>query len=261
MNAVMPWQERQCQKSRMRDLSNDHYDITMPILEFAANAVGIEKFGVTSAEPFHTLVPFLESYYEEGRDTGFEHPMSELRWNPRAYFPEAKSIIAVAVPYQTKTSQSMQHPSGRTGVVSRYAWGQDYHVVMKAQLEQLSMKLAAILGEPVKALACVDTTPLVDRAIALRAGIGWIGKNGMLITKEYGSYVFLGALLVDKIMEPYSFVISMPFLPIQPIPARSAIARSTSGVVSTHANAFTGSPKSAANFIESCSNCAFITTW
>ncbi len=183
-------------------MPNDRYDITMPTLELAANTVGIEKFGVTSADPFHTLVSFLESYYEEGRDTGFEHPMSDFRWNPRAYFPEAKSIIAVAVPYQTKQSQAMQHPSGRTGLVSRYAWGQDYHVVMKAQLEQLSMKLAALLGEPVKALACVDTTPLVDRAIALRAGIGWIGKNGMLITKEYGSYVFLGALLVDKIMEP-----------------------------------------------------------
>ena len=91
----------------MRDLPNDRYDITMSTLELAANTVGIEKFGVTSADPFHTLVSFLESYYEEGRDTGFEHPMSDFRWNPRAYFPEAKSIIAVWYPRTPTPSQAL----------------------------------------------------------------------------------------------------------------------------------------------------------
>ncbi len=198
----MPWQERRCQESKMKDLQTWNDSISYQMLKRAANMVGIEKFGVTSASPFHTLVPFLESYYQEGRDTGFEHPMSELRWNPRAYFPEAMSIIAVAVPYQTKRSREMRHPPGRTGIVSRYAWGQDYHVVLKEQLEQLSMKIADLSKCAVKGVACVDTSPLVDRAIALRAGIGWIGKNGMLITKEYGSYVFLGALLTNVSIEP-----------------------------------------------------------
>lgn len=181
---------------------SDDYDVTWLALESAARSVGMVKYGVTTAEPFHTLIPFLERYYQEGRATGFEHPMSALRWDPRTLLPDAKSIIAVAVPYQTEKGRQLQHPQGRMGIVSRYAWGQDYHLVMKTQLQQLASQIANIAGREVQSLVCVDTSPLVDRAIALRAGIGWIGKNALLITKEYGSYVFLGALLVDVTVAP-----------------------------------------------------------
>ncbi len=181
---------------------NNAYDVTWSALESAARSVGLVKYGVTTAEPFHTLIPFLERYYQEGRATGFEHPMSALRWEPRALLPDAKSIIAVAVPYQTKKGRQLPHPQGRSGIVSRYAWGQDYHLVMKTQLQRLASQIANIAGREVQSLVCVDTSPLVDRAVALRAGIGWMGKSAMLITKEYGSYVFLGALLVDVTVAP-----------------------------------------------------------
>ena len=178
------------------------HDIAWPTLEAAAIEAGFDTFGVTSADPFHTLIPFLEAYYQEGRESGFEHPLSALRWNPRALFPEAQSIVAVALPYETEAGRRLRHPSFRHGIVSRYAWGSDYHKVMRDKLQDLASRLSARSGRELHTLACVDTSSLVDRAVALRAGIGWIGKNAMLITKKYGSYVFLGALLLDASIEP-----------------------------------------------------------
>ncbi len=180
----------------------DGFDIAWSTLDAAARDAGFAVFGVTSAEPLWSLVPFLEDYYREGRASGFEHPMGEQRWHPRALFPSAQSLIAVALPYETESRQTLRRPPGRRGVVSRYAWGQDYHRVLHGRLADLSARLEALSGRKLRTQVCIDTSPLVDRAVALRAGIGWLGKNAMLITEKYGSYVFLGALLVDARMEP-----------------------------------------------------------
>jgi len=108
-------------------------------------------------------------------------------------------LIALGVPYKTH-DQPGAMPSG-TGRVSNYAWGEDYHVVLRDRLDTL---LKAIQGEFPGAVArgFVDTGPILEREWAARAGIGWIGKHTLLINKKLGSYVFLAEILTDLDLAP-----------------------------------------------------------
>jgi epoxyqueuosine reductase len=119
--------------------------------------------------------------------------------------PEAKSIIAVAMAYLTERGHklSRSHPTrGLHGQITVYAYGQDYHKVMQERLEKLRARIEEHLQRPVRGRVAVDTSPLVDRRVAERAGIGWIGKNCMFYSPTHGSFVFLGTLLVDVEIEP-----------------------------------------------------------
>src|SRR5258708_192851 len=120
------------------------------------------------------------------------------RTDPRAVFPAARSVIVVAQNYYTPHTHA---DDARTGKVSRYAWGDDYHEVMGAKLGTL---LAWIKEECPEAegKVCVDIQPLMDKAWAARAGLGWIGKHTNLITPEFGSWVFIGELLLNLDLEP-----------------------------------------------------------
>lgn len=162
-----------------------------------ARAAGFDGAGVTTARPFASLLPQLRRYYEEGRASGFEHPVAEERIDPDRVLAGARSLVAVVLAYRTAQTVALRRPQGRRGVVSVYAWGEDYHRVMKDKLARLAVALEAAVGRPVRSVACVDTSPLVDRAVAQRASVGWIGKNCCLITPDYGSWVFLGTLVTD----------------------------------------------------------------
>lgn len=164
-----------------------------------AQEVGISEIGVTDASPFPELVPWLEAYALRGR-TGFEAECIDDRIEPSRWMPEAKTIIAVALPYLTQDNNALAHlhPSGRHhGQISCYAYGDDYHQELSHRLRALHAKLEADMGHAVRVRLSVDTSPLVDRRIAERAGLGWIGKNSLFYSRRYGSYVFLGAMLVD----------------------------------------------------------------
>lgn len=121
----------------------------------------------------------------------------EKRIDPKAIFPQARSVVVVALNYYTPRQH--QHDPA-TGKVSRYAWGDDYHDVVKT-------KLASLLGwireqEPsAEGKICVDIQPTMDKAWAVRAGLGWIGKHTNVITPEYGSWVFIGELLLNLDMD------------------------------------------------------------
>lgn len=117
----------------------------------------------------------------------------EKRIDPRAIFPQARSVVVVALNYYTP--QQHQHDPA-TGKVSRYAWGDDYHDVVKTKLTSL---LAWIREhEPsAEGKICVDIQPTMDKAWAVRAGLGWLGKHTNVITPEHGSWVFIGELLLN----------------------------------------------------------------
>jgi epoxyqueuosine reductase len=130
----------------------------------------------------------------------------EMRWmardvhkrvNPREIFPEARSIVVVALNYFTPHAHQ-QTPA--TGKVSRYAWGDDYHDVVK---EKLLALLAWIKEREPRAegKVCVDIQPTMDKAWAVRAGLGWLGKHSNVITPEHGSWVFIGELLLNLDLE------------------------------------------------------------
>jgi epoxyqueuosine reductase len=161
--------------------------------------IGFEKIGIVRAEP-------LEEESERLRTWLGKNFHGEMRWlerepekrsDPRLIFPAAKSVIAVALNYFTPH----EHASGgQKGKVSRYAWGDDYHDVVKEKLHEL---LDWITRENAEAdgKVCVDTVPVMEKAWAVRAGLGWLGKHSNLITKDYGSWVFLGEILLNTELE------------------------------------------------------------
>lgn len=162
-------------------------------------AVGFDAVGVTSAQPFPELEGRLKAYRERGL-TGYEWEDLAARIDPKQWMPEAKSLIAVAMAYLTPQGQqtARRHPAGGLhGQVSVYSYGTDYHLVLQDRLREFASRLEALAGHPVEARTAVDTSPLVDRRVAERAGIGWVGKNCMFYCAPYGSYVFLGTLCVD----------------------------------------------------------------
>ncbi|MDO9541272.1 MAG: tRNA epoxyqueuosine(34) reductase QueG, partial [Kiritimatiellia bacterium] len=116
-----------------------------------------------------------------------------LRSDPRNLAPQAKSIIVVAARYSSEDSQCS---------ISNYARGSDYHDVLRIKLEQLSAALDDKAGRPCGGRICIDSSPLPEREWAVRAGIGWLGKQGSIVNPELGCCFFLGELLVNIELEP-----------------------------------------------------------
>ena len=156
--------------------------------------VGIVAAGVLEAER-ERLGEWLARGYQGEMNWLSRDPAQ--RTDPRAFFPAARSVIAVALNYYTP-HQHVTDPG--TGKVSRYAWGDDYHEVLGAKLRAL---LAWIKEEwpAAEGKICIDIQPIMDKAWAVRAGLGWIGKHTNLITPEYGSWVFVGELLLNFDLE------------------------------------------------------------
>jgi epoxyqueuosine reductase len=125
---------------------------------------------------------------------------ANLRTDPRLLLESARSIISVGKLYNGPEPSSAELSDSGRGWVSRYAWGQDYHQVVRAGLEKLIEKL----GDGHESMICVDTAPLLERSYARQAGLGWIGKNTCLINQEMGSWFFLGEILTSLELEPDS---------------------------------------------------------
>ncbi len=141
----------------------------------------------------------LQEWLERGLQ-GEMHWMKrdpEQRTDPRLVLPSARSVVVVALNYYTPhqhTNDSM------TGKISRYSWGDDYHDVVGGKLKSLLAWIKEQWPEA-EGKACVDIQPMMDKAWGVRAGLGWIGKHSNLITREYGSWVFLGELLLNLELE------------------------------------------------------------
>ena len=121
----------------------------------------------------------------------------ELRRDPRDLLPEARSIICVGKLYNTQHPHSTEVHDSSKGWISRYAWGEDYHRVLKAGVENLVQRIFAEHGEPFACKICIDTAPILERTYARQAGLGWIGKNTCLINEGQGSWFFLAEMLVS----------------------------------------------------------------
>ncbi len=170
-----------------------------------AAELGFDLVGITSAEPFREAEEITLERVREGLMDGlpwFHEARVKRGCNPREILPGARSIIAVAMSYMAEDPpQESDSPTPR-GKVARYAWGQDYHKVMERRLKLLAQRLSESLEQPVQARIYVDTGPMLDRAVAERAGIGWFGKNTNVLTRSHGSWVFLGQIITDLELEP-----------------------------------------------------------
>jgi epoxyqueuosine reductase len=169
-------------------------DFTVAIKSMALN-LGFDKVGVTSAQQ-----PQKSAYLNAWLDNNFHGTMNwldrhrEKRLDISKLFPGAKSIVCLAHNYYT----AFEHSEKRgTGKISRYAWGQDYHRIMKKKLKQL-LKEIINLNPKIAGRLCVDTAPMMEKLWAEQAGLGWQGKHTNLISRDYGSWIFLGELILNQ---------------------------------------------------------------
>ena len=175
------------------------------LIEYASS-IGIDKIGFTTAAPFDELRNILRRQQELGYESGFEERNVDLRTNPIQLLPQAESIISIAVAYPSKMQNAPVGKKGeRRGLFCRSSWGIDYHTALRDRLKKLEQWLIERVPD-IHFKSMVDTGELVDRAVAERAGIGWVGKNCSIITPEFGSYVYLGELMTN-----------IPFAPSTPI--------------------------------------------
>lgn len=166
-----------------------------------ADQIGISKIGFTTADDFAYLEKSLRASVEEGRSSGFEHKVIEERIYPKLSLKSAKTIISIAVAYPNKLPAKPPKTAYKRGKITPNSWGLDYHYVLQDKLRQLAEGIEK-LTENFEHKAMVDTGALVDTAVARRAGIGFIGKNGLVISKEFGSYMYLGELITNLEIEP-----------------------------------------------------------
>lgn len=122
----------------------------------------------------------------------------EKRLDPTLLVPGAKSILAVAMNYFTPDRPDDHEPVGR---ISRYAWGDDYHRVLKSRLKEVLQTIRS-WDNRIEGRCFVDTAPIMDKFWAVKAGLGWIGKHSNVITREFGSWVFLGEIVLNVELPP-----------------------------------------------------------
>jgi epoxyqueuosine reductase len=165
-----------------------------------ASECGFELAGIASALP----LPDDSHRYLDWVDRGLAGAMgyltdrrAQVRTDPKLLLPNARSIICVGQLYNGPQPRSTEIDAPERGWISRYAWGEDYHDVLRRGLE----RLAAKLGPDHDYKICVDTAPLLERSYAREAGLGWIGKNTCLINQEIGSWIFLGEILTSLDIE------------------------------------------------------------
>jgi len=161
------------------------------IIDFCKN-IGLDIIGVSRCEPFLELKPYFMERKELGMENEFEEKEIEKRLNPLLLMKNGKSIISIAFPYN--------FGGGEKGPIyfSSYTWGRDYHRVVSEYLSKVCRLVEELGGE---ALSFVDSNPLPERYLAGRSGIGFLGKNNMLITEKYGSKVFLGEIITSLYLE------------------------------------------------------------
>ncbi|MBD2676279.1 tRNA epoxyqueuosine(34) reductase QueG [Nostoc paludosum FACHB-159] len=168
------------------------------VVKEKASELGFHKIGIAAVDRVDvTEAQRLKAWLALGYHADMEWMSNQKRQDIRLVMPEVRSLVCVALNYYTPH----QRPQGEEyGKISRYGWGRDYHKVMHKKLKQLATWLES-LDESVRAIYYADTGPVQDKVWAQKAGIGWIAKNGNVITREYGSWVFLGEVLTNLELE------------------------------------------------------------
>ena len=150
-------------------------------------SLGLDTMGFIKCRTFHELRSFYNDRKTLNLENEFEEKDIEKRINPNIYMEEGKTIISIAFPYLHNTEYV-------NNGFSVYTRGQDYHKVVKSYLNKICEYIESVGG---KAIALVDSNTLPERYIAYLAGVGFIGKNNLIITEKYGSFVFLGEIITD----------------------------------------------------------------
>jgi epoxyqueuosine reductase len=177
----------------------------------AAEALGFDLVRITDAEPFPAARQAIQERVALGFFAGMEwftSERAEVAADPRALLPQARSVIALGTFYLTDAPRDLTTPGDPHGQISCYAWGEDYHAVIRTRLERLADEIRRIAAEDGMQAGMdgtrlfVDTGRMVDRAVAQRSGLGWYGKNTNILTRQWGSWLFLAEIVTALDLEP-----------------------------------------------------------
>ncbi len=159
-----------------------------------AGQVGFDACGIAKAEPLEHDSSVLNDWLVQGKHAGMDYMerYTDKRRDPRLLFPGAKSVIVLMISYHEDFYLPDHHPK-----VAYYALRKDYHKVIKKMLKVLLRKIQSDCAPTLKGRAFVDTAPVLEKAWARQAGLGWIGKNSLLLNEKFGSWTLLGELIVD----------------------------------------------------------------
>ncbi len=177
---------------------------TLTLKEYAYS-LGFDIARVTTADDFPEAERVIKERIAQGLMDGlpwFTAERADVSCHPDALLPEAQSIISLAMTYLVPEGEGTEEQDTPHGRISRYAWGEDYHEIIKPKLQQFTEWLRAYArdemgDDAVETRLFVDTGRMVDRAVAQRAGLGWYGKNTNILTKGWGSWVFLAEIVTN----------------------------------------------------------------
>ncbi len=177
--------------------------LTADAVKTRAAALGFDLCGIAQVDR-HPKLARLQEWIAQGRAGEMSYLAGTLdqRLDVRQALTTARSVISVAVLYNTDQPYSTEVVGGGRVAVSRYAWGQDYHSVIRTRLRELLQWLADTAGPGLEAFTCVDDGPVQERVYAEVSGLGWIGKNTCLINPSLGSWLFLGEIVSNLDLEP-----------------------------------------------------------
>lgn len=176
------------------------------LIKNKAIELGFDLIGFAKVEPldieFDNYIHWLELSYNA--DMEYLERNKEKRKNVGLILENAKTVIVTAINYNTPFEHNNEKCQSK-GKISRYAWGEDYHNVVLPKLESLSAEIKKIFPES-ESKCYVDTGPILEKAWAVKAGIGWQGKNSLILTRRFGSYMFLGIIISTIEIEPDKIV-------------------------------------------------------
>ncbi len=201
----------------------DSNEVSSAVLR-CAQSLGFVRSGIAELHPYSEQEERLENFLAEGRGADLHYLSLRddqgrlLRADPLAVFPEALSVICVALPYQAPQLTSLRRSRNEgpvavvsttqnpepllPGLVASYAQGADYHLVIRSRLLELADQLADLMNREITVRICVDTAPVLERDLAVRAGFAFLGKNTLAIAPGAGSHFLLGELFVDQQLVP-----------------------------------------------------------
>jgi epoxyqueuosine reductase len=177
-------------------------DAVKGLVKKYALEVGFDLVGVASAEAFAEHKAVTLQRIRQGLMDGlpwFTEARVARGADPQSLLPGARSIISLGLSYHLPEPVKS---SGMSGRVARYAWGDDYHQVMKSKMKDYVQGLSQRLSRELQAKWYMDDGPMLDRVVASRAGIGWFGKNTNILSSSHGSWIFLGQVVTDLELEP-----------------------------------------------------------
>jgi epoxyqueuosine reductase len=164
-------------------------------VKLKATELGFDKIGIVAALPLNDEGQYLREWLDRGHHANMAwlEREPEKRADPRILFPGARSVIVCALNYYTDHEHGEDAAKGK---ISRYAWGDDYHDVLREKLATLLDWIKEIRPDA-NGKIVADTAPFMDKAWAVRAGLGWLGKHSNVITRDLGSWVFIGSIILD----------------------------------------------------------------